>query len=153
MSIVKELKNAEVKIEALQAERDEAVAKVEAMKAEQDASVAELVAKITAFDEVVSGLNATIVEKDAMIADKDQSIEALNVEKAAITDERDKAQKVLERPEFADLFAGQKAIEDGGEAGNQQVKTQAELLEEYGAIEDAGERAAFRDAHRKELGL
>jgi chromosome segregation ATPase len=154
MSIVKELKSAETKIEALQAEKDAAIAQVEQLKTERDASIAEIQAKLTAADGVIAGLTATVAERDLAIVEKDKAIEALNGEKVAIEAECQKVKQILERPEFADALAvGQKAIDDGGEAGSQQVKTQDQWLQEYAKIEDPAERTAFRNAHRKELGL
>jgi chromosome segregation ATPase len=155
MSIVKELKNAETKIAALQNELAEAQGAVAAVVAEKDLAIEALNAEIDGIKKQAVELSEAKAAVEAVVAERDTQVTALEAEKADISAQVEKLQKAIEsNPAFAAAAApGNAPVNDGGQAGSDAPKTQAEWLKEYAKIEDPKQQAAFRKEHFAELGL
>ncbi len=156
MSIVKDLKNAQTKIAALQSDIAEAIEARDNAAAETARVTAELTEKLTAHESTIDALKAEIAaateEHAAAIAERDETLEALTGERDGIQAECAKLKRALADPAFAHAAAtGDTPIEGAGEPG--ETKTKDQLLAEYDQIEDAQARAEFRKTHAVALGL
>ena len=153
MSIVKELKGARTKIEAIQAD-------LEAVTAERDALAEQVKALGEDHDAAVAALSATV---DAVKADAATAAEAHAAEVAELAKIRDEQAaeiaetkahaaeltRALEDPGYRIAKAeGTDPVNDGGEAGGGQAKSLTQQLE---SITDPGKRNAFYQAHKAEI--
>jgi chromosome segregation ATPase len=148
MSIVKDLKNAQTKIEAMQGELAGAFEERDNAKAETERVRAEVTEKLTAHEATIDTLKAEAVAAvqahEAAIAEIQGKVDGLAEERDAITAECEKLQRALADPAFVAAGAqGEKPVDGGGDASDGKT-----LTEQLNAITDPTERAKFYKANR-----
>ncbi len=147
MSIVKKLKAAETKAEALTADlagaieaKDAAEAALVDIQATHAAEIEKLQGQIAELTEKHTALEATISETQAQV-------QTLDAEKAEIQAQAEKLQRALDNPAHIDAAApGEKPIEGASEGGEQ-----PSLIEQLQSITDPAERRRFYLAHKAEI--
>ncbi len=158
MSIVKDLKNAETKIESLMADLAGRDARIAELTAELENVVATVGEKDKALETTAAELNAKAEKAIADMQERDEKITAMETERAEIEAQLESLKAaVAQDTALAHAAAGTQPVPDGGEGG--EVKTKAQLESEYAAIKGADHRETarlkqeFRNQYRKELGL
>jgi len=154
MTVVTQLAEQTVKLQALEAAQAESAKLIEQTNQVMEQVKAELVA-CQAERDVFKGKVADLEAK--LVSEATKATEALNAEKAAsaqIQQELDKAKVALDNPAYAAaaVVGSATAVAEGGSQASRTL-TKEEANAEYNKITDARERAEYRKNHRKELGL
>jgi len=122
----------------------------------QAATITALQADIAARDalvaEKVALFEAAVAEREKVAADSKAAIDAAGAQIEALLGELVAAKAALANPAFADAARGGGAPVAEG-AAVAQAMTRDEAIAAYRGIVDPVERARFREAHKKELGI
>jgi chaperonin cofactor prefoldin len=162
MSMTKTVKNQETKIAALEEDKKELEAKIsevtselEALKA-TDAEAKE--AEATANEEIKASFEAEKSELQGKIEELTEKVATLEASISEKTEELEKAQNILARPEYAAAGSTGEAeaaelgtIEDSESVAEPGAKTEGQkLLEKYDGLQGA-EKTAFWKENKKAL--
>lgn len=159
MSLIKQIKDLESQIAAMQGQLTDAHAQVEdvtkahaAVLAEKDTQIGALTADLEAANALINESNESM---QTMVAQADAATkknEEITAAKVAHEEKIATLTKALADPAYAAAMAqGETPVEGSGEPSEKMTREQANAA--YEAITDSAARDKFRVDHKEELGL